>query len=259
MRRIQTVLLFGLLGLSAGCNLGPPLAGPQARGPDLEAETPPAPELPPSQAAQACLTTAKALAGKGYIGEAIQEYKMARAINPHLPGLAWQLAVLYDKLGDFDRAEIEYQSALEAQPHNAELLNDVGYYHYRRGQPSEAEKYLRQALEQSPGQKNAWGNLGMVLGTQGRAKESYEAFVHVVRPAQAHANVGILLARAGQQSAGRQELQQALALEPNLPQARAVLARLDKGQKPVSRNDPGQVSSKRAGLTQTLSAGTGSD
>ncbi len=230
MRHVKVLLLVGFLGLSAGCTLGPPLLGSLVKEPTPEAEAPPAPELPPGKAAQACLTTARACASKGYVREAIQEYRMARQINPDLPEVAWRLAVLYDQQGDFDRAEIEYRQALAAQPKNAELLNDMGYYHYRRGQPAEAEKYLRQALELNPGQKPAWGNLGMALGALGRASESYEAFAHVVRPAQAHANVGILLARAGQEAPARQQLQQALALEPNLPQARAVLAQLDKRQ-----------------------------
>lgn len=161
MRHVKVLLLVGFLGLSAGCTLGPPLLGSLVKEPTPEAEAPPAPELPPGKAAQACLTTARACASKGYVREAIQEYRMARQINPDLPEVAWRLAVLYDQQGDFDRAEIEYRQALAVQPNNTELLNDMGYYHYRRGQPAEAEKYLRQALELNPGQKPAWGNLGM--------------------------------------------------------------------------------------------------
>jgi len=229
MLRSRALLMLGLLELVLGCTTHPKTDTSLVQPLGQEVTISPSGELAPAQAAKACLVTGKTLAGKGHDREAIQEYELARQKDPNLPDLAWRLAVLHDRQGNAARAEIEYRSALQSQPRNPDLLNDMGYFYYRNGQYQEAEKVVRAALEINSRHAQAWGNLGMILGSQGRVKESYEAFARVVRPAQAHANVGILLAREGHPDEARQELSQALALEPNLPQARTVLAHVQKG------------------------------
>jgi Tfp pilus assembly protein PilF len=177
------------------------------------------------------VAAAQALEKDGHEKEAILEYELARQQNPHLIGISWRLAVLHDRQGNLERARVEYQAALREQPHNVDLLNDVGVFHYQRQQPREAERYLRQALTADPEHKRAWVNLGKVLAQQTRYEESCEAFGHVVRPAQAAANVGILLAKEGKVAEARQVLHKALKLEPDLKPARIVLAQLE-GAKP---------------------------
>jgi Tfp pilus assembly protein PilF len=49
----------------------------------------------------------------------------------------------------------------------------------------------------------------------------------VVSPADAHSNVGVLLAQQGKVEEARAELQKAIALDPDSKQARVVLDRLE--------------------------------
>src|SRR5207237_695250 len=66
---------------------------------------PPAPELPPAVAADACLAAAEALARDGHNTEAILEIERARQFNPKVQSrTAHRLAVLYDRKGDSARA-----------------------------------------------------------------------------------------------------------------------------------------------------------
>ncbi len=223
-----------LAGAAApGADAGvPPLGGPSAKGPP-KGGTPTAgkvsSELPPEQLFLARLAVAKSLAAQEHNKEAILEYQLARKVQPRSPEIAWRLAILYEREGNTALADLEYQTALLAFPRNADLLNDLGYYHYRLGMLPEAEQTLRQALTFNPTHPSIWCNLGLVLGRQGRIRESYEAFVRVVRPAQAYSNLGVLLAQEGRLDEAREHLRQALALEPNLSQAQTVLARLEKG------------------------------
>ena len=53
-----------------------------------------------------------------------------------------------------------------------------------------------------------------------------------MRPAQAAANVGILLAKEGKIIEARQVLNKALALEPDLQAARLVLTKLEATSRP---------------------------
>ena len=95
----------------------------------------------------------------------------------------------------------------------------------RRG---EAEKWLRQAIALQPKHGRAWGNLALALGQQGRYKESFEAFTRVVSPAQAHSNLGMLLAQQGQSALAQAAFRQALTLEPDLKPARFALTQLEQ-------------------------------
>ena len=53
-----------------------------------------------------------------------------------------------------------------------------------------------------------------MLGQQGRCDDSYAAFTHVVSPAKARSNVGVLLAKQGKVEEAKEALRQALASEP---------------------------------------------
>ncbi|MFN4260369.1 MAG: tetratricopeptide repeat protein [Gemmataceae bacterium] len=219
-----------LLAPSAGC-----LWHQQEKLPDLVAplplDRPPTPEpteLPPDKAADACLATARALERQGHPAEAIAQYERARQFNPKLIQVSRRLAVLYDQVGAFDLALGEYKKALQHAPRDAALLNDVGYCHYQRGDLAEAEQWLRKAIAQDPKHTQAWINLGLVLGQQRRYDESREAFGKVLSPAEAHSNLGVILAQHGELAEAKAACRQALALNPHLPQARIVLARLEK-------------------------------
>ena len=225
MSRLCFLLVAGVAALPSGCFLLPQT--------DATAFNPP--ELPPGKAANACLAAAQTLEQKGHEHEAILEYQRAREKDPRLPGVARRLAVLYDREGDAEHARREYQAALREQPRDPDLLNDVGCFHYQRGEAAEAEKYLRRALAVRPDHPRAWGNLGKVLALEGKYEQSCEAFGHVVRPAQAAMNVGVLLAKEGKVAEARQVLHEALRLEPDLKAARAVLAGLDSRTPPEVR------------------------
>ena len=57
----------------------------------------------------------------------------------------------------------------------------MGYFCYRQGTLSELSSACK-ALTLDPSLVRGWCNLGLVLGRQGRATESYEAFARVIRP-----------------------------------------------------------------------------
>jgi Tfp pilus assembly protein PilF len=229
MRRLLAVI--GVL-VPVGCqslplvgNGDPPPLSVKADAPATSAA--PA-ELPPEQAAQVCLATARELEKSGYQAEAIRGYEKARQADPRLAGVARRLAVLYDKQGDHSRAAVEYHTALQQAPHDADLLCDFGYFHYERGDYDEAEKWLRKSIEAKPEHQKAWVNLGLTLGRRGREAESIEAFTKVVPPAQAHYNLGMVLGSEGRTEEAKKALRQALALDPDLRPARAALAKLEE-------------------------------
>jgi Flp pilus assembly protein TadD len=185
-------------------------------------------QLPPKQAAQACLATAKELQAHGDMREAILLFERARQLNPREREVSRYLAGLYDQQGNDTRALAEYRKALELAPHDADLLNDFGYHFYRNQDWKQAESYFRKAIAQAPEHERAWVNLGLALGERGRYRESFDAFSKVLGPAAAHSNLGVILASHQRPAEADAEFKQALRLNPDLPQARAFLAQLEK-------------------------------
>jgi Tfp pilus assembly protein PilF len=185
-------------------------------------------ELPPKEAAQACMVTAEQMQNGGQVEQAILLYEKARRNDPSLTTIAHHLGVLYDVQGDSTRSLTEYKKAIEAEPKNPDVYSDVGYYYFKRGNLSEAERMLRKAVEIDPKHAKALTNLGMVLAMEQRFGESFEAFSKVVGPAAAHSNVGVLMAKQGRNDDARKEFHAALALDSTLKQPRAFLEYLDR-------------------------------
>src|SRR5205823_1712687 len=69
-------------------------------------------ELPPKEAAKACLATAEELQQQGCDREAALLFERARQLDPKQTRICRNLAMLYDRQGDFAKALVEYEKAL---------------------------------------------------------------------------------------------------------------------------------------------------
>lgn len=200
-------------------------------------------ELPSKDAARACLATAQLLDRQGKCAEAGKlsdadyrraqeaiafEYEKAIVNDPSLTKtVCRRLAVIYDYLGDFAKADREYDKALALHPKDAALLNDVGYSHYLRGEWTVAEDYLSQAVKSNPDQQTAWINLGMTLVQRNQLDRAFDAFNHAVPEPEAHCNMAFAFSLQGKHREAIQEYRRALELAPNLDKARAAMAKLE--------------------------------
>ena len=246
------------VGLHAGCmspasrmanSVAPPLAGNPGT-----AER----DLPASKSAKLCLTLAADLEKNGHDLEAAAEYEKARQYDPKLR-ISRRLGLVYERLGEYRRAQIEYEQALKEQPKNAVVLNDLGYLYYSRGKWDDAEKALRDALAVNPKYGRAWINLGMTLGQRGEYAESLDAFRHVVSEGEAHSNLGFVLMTQGKRQEAKQAYREAITRDPDLGVARAALAKLENPTLPAAgpgASAPEQVAAQRPIGSPAAAAGT---
>jgi len=254
----RLAVFLACLAGAAGCQLWPGkespgpkglFAGRHSRPAEVDSSRIAGGDLAPAESAQACRVTADKLAQQGHLREAIMLLERARSASEE-PTDARKLAVLYDRSGQPGKAEARFRAALKRQPNNADLLADYGFYLYRRQQHERAEQVLRRALAIDNSHRRAWTNLGMTLARQAKYEESHAAFSKVVSPGQAYANVGAIMAQAGRRDLAQRTLRRALHLEPQLPQAVALLNHLDETQAGLALNrsdrsesEPGHFSS----------------
>ncbi len=162
------------------------------------------------------------------------------AIPEGLPPLA--LGQCYETLGRTERAESEYQNALQADPDNAMVTRRVAEFYLRSGKSDEAEAQLRRIAEgpvKAAPEDVVWARraLAMMLADRGGYDNLMQGMAlvqkNLARPApaaedrRAHA---VLLAshpRRSQQSRAIGVLEELLANQRNpQPQDRFALARL---------------------------------
>lgn len=228
-RRSLAVLLLGLFLIRAGGTAEPSRAWrPWHLFQRSRAPSAPTHELPPKQAAAACAAAAKQLEQRGHRREAILLYERARSLDASQAQVCRSLAVLYDLEGAHAEAWREYQRALKLWPRDPDLWNDVGYYHDLRQNLVEAERCYRKALALAPSHPRAAVNLGTLAARQGRWAEAYDLFAGVLGPAAAHANVGLVMAREGHTADATVALRRALALDPTLTPAAAMLQHIER-------------------------------
>ncbi len=163
---------------------------------------------------------------QGQVAKAIRYYEQAQSSDPNLEMIDRRLAVLYDQIGDGARAENAYNTALARQPRDAALLNDFGVFYLHREKWGLAESWFRRSIDAEPQNSLATNNLAMSLAMQGRLRESFDTFAHVVGPAAAHSNLGVLLTRQGRVAEAQAHFEEALALDPTLRPAGEFLGRM---------------------------------
>jgi len=150
-----------------------------------------------------------------------------------------RLAVMADHQRQHREAEKFYLQAIRFNRNDAELFNDLGYCLYSQGKLPEAERILNQAVSMNPHNARARNNLGLVLGRLGRYDEALKQFQRGGRPADALYNVAVLRAVGGELAAARQDLRQAVDLDPKHQRARDMLASWELREDPlqIAAND----------------------
>jgi Tfp pilus assembly protein PilF len=185
-------------------------------------------ELSRRETAKACLETASRLEAAGHDREAVLLYEKARRNDPGLKQIAHRLAVLYDRRGDADKAKGEFELALQHAGNDTAVWSDYGFFHFQQGNFDAAETALKKACELDPSDQRATVNLAMLYARTDREHESMKLFTDAVGEAAAHSNVGVILAKQGQTERAKKHFEQALAGDPEMPQARAFLTHLAK-------------------------------
>lgn len=160
------------------------------------------------------LTIAQLCGSHGQTAEAKRLYEEVIQRHPKDPAGYHGLALLYAKQGQFKEAEPCFTRALALAPDRADLLGDMGYFCYLCSRSQEAERYLRRALELEPNEATYGNNLALVLGEQGRDKESLDLFRRFGTEEQAYTNMAFVYAQRGDYAKALETYDRVLTADP---------------------------------------------
>jgi tetratricopeptide (TPR) repeat protein len=167
------------------------------------------------------------LARQSSFDQARKAYNQALELDPkHQPALLG-LARLYDKEGNYGRAVVAYQQGLERRPEDPALWFELGMCWGRQKQWDKAIPCLEKAVALAPDNGILANHLGFALARAGRYDESYEQFRRVVGDGKANFNLARMSQHNGHPDLCRRFLHAALRADPQLTEARQMLAQLE--------------------------------
>jgi predicted TPR repeat methyltransferase len=139
-------------------------------------------------------------------------------------------AIAAHKAGRYEEAEAGYQSVLQGRPADADALNFLGMLRFHRGEPAAAAELLRRSVEADPDNPHARINLGNVLMAGNELAGAHEAFEKATGLAPHLAigwyNLGVCLRRLHRPQDAATCLHKAVTLDPHHAPAHDTLARL---------------------------------
>lgn len=140
----------------------------------------------------------------------------------------YNLGVLLEKQGQWDRAIEQYREALSINPNNPEAHYNWGVLLSRQGKVDEAIAHYREALRIKPDHAEAHYNWALGVSTQGKDAEAIDHYAMALRfkPqfAAAHNNWGNVLVRQGRWNSAVEHYQEALRLKPDYAEAHNNIA-----------------------------------
>lgn len=177
-------------------------------------------------------------AKKDYFSAAM-EYEKAISLNRDMMVAYIRLATCYVRLDKLPIAEQVLRVASQRQPQMASLHNNLGFVLLLQRRYPEAEAEFREALAIQPKFVRAQVNLGLTLGYLGRFDQAFEAFKVVLSEADAHFNLGQVHELLGQRSQAMESYKAALAINPDMADAKSALERLTNQMESASDSSQG--------------------
>lgn len=105
----------------------------------------------------------------------------ASAAQPQDAGLAWQLALALDNLGDQAGERTALERTIQDNPHFALAHYRLGYMDFQAGDNAGAERQFRLTVAELPENTQAWISLAATLAAESRSSDARTALAHALR------------------------------------------------------------------------------
>ncbi len=149
-----------------------------------------------------------------------QALQVMRELKDIPAAFTGRTAILADRLGELTQGEALHRKSLNASPENVQRMNNLAYNLMQQHKADEAEKILREALRSKPSYELARNNIALLYATQlAKPEEALSHWKAISGPAAAHNNLAAVYIEAGKWVEAKAELEKALALRFQFPEA----------------------------------------
>jgi type IV pilus assembly protein PilF len=120
---------------------------------------------------------------RGQLEAAMEKLQRALEQTPDYPDAHAAVAVLYERLGELDKASHHHERAVRLAPDDSQMLNNYGRFLCARGKLDDALVYLDKAAANPlyPTPEVPLGNAGICAASGGRAEVAEQYFLRALR------------------------------------------------------------------------------
>lgn len=162
--------------------------------------------------------------------QALAEFKQAQVIRGDLPEGHFNLGQLYTVLGETEKAEQAYKTAIEKGRHFFPASRNLAILYHGLGDKKQAEQVLRDAIQVSPDQGLLHYSLGLLLAELKQMPEALESLKKATElipyNPQVHYNYAMLMMQLGRNSQVEPALLKAFYLDRQNAKVTQTLAEL---------------------------------
>ena len=151
----------------------------------------------------------------------------------------FELAVFYQRSGEYTKALEQYQKLLERDPLNASVYLNLGLLHQAMSNNFEATKAFRQAILIKPNYDKAHNDLGIALMNSGQDAEAEREFNRALqinpKSTEAITNLALIAQKLGNKDQAKTQLLRVIQMSPKNAEAHYNLASLYEEEGEVNR------------------------
>lgn len=163
---------------------------------------------------------------QGSIPQAITQYQEALKLKPNLPAAWYRLGVLYAQTKQFPKAIDAWEHYAKVTNGSAAAYSNLGFCYEVAGDVSNAASAYQQGIQQNPKSVPCRVNYGLMLARAGNESAALEQLEAVLTPAEARYNLGSVYEQLGKKQQARAQYEKALELNPSLWEAQTRLAQM---------------------------------
>lgn len=200
-----------------------------ANGPSARDLNPPIPDKvnQPTINANTHFAAGQLAESRNNIPAAIEQYKIALKQKPDYQPAIYRLAILYTTQKEFAPALQLWQQYVKLTDGSAGAYSNLALCEEYSGRPGEAEADYRRGVKADPKAEACRVNYGLMLARHDRIGEATIQLQAVLPQAEVHYNLAVVYEGEGRREQARIEYQKAVALNPEMTDARARLADLN--------------------------------
>jgi len=146
-------------------------------------------------------------------------YKETLKSSPFYEGVHSNLGILYNQLGEHQKAMNCYEKAIKIQPNNSAAYNNLGNTLKELGEYQKAISSYEKAIQINTNYVDAYYNLGIILSELGeyqKAMSSYEKAIQInPNYANAYYNLGNTLKELGEYQKAMSSYEKVIQINPN--------------------------------------------
>ena len=158
------------------------------------------------------------------------------APDPEAAEINMRLGLNYMQRGDYAIALEKLEKSLKQNPNLPSAHNTIALLYQRLGQNDKAEAHFLEAVERAPDYSQAQNNFGVFLCSQERYEDAEQRFLNAVKnplydsQELAYENAGLCTKRIPDMEKAENYFRKALQINPNLPKSLLQMAEISYDQ-----------------------------